>query len=81
VVRIKHPARDTKSREQSAPARKSSSALRALSAVDLPAHQGDRLLIDRSGVPALDRGKIRLPYLIAGTRAPAVAFEEVRRRG
>jgi hypothetical protein len=47
------------------------SALRRPSTVDLPAHQRDRLLVDRSRVPALDRGKIRkrVPDISRGSRA------------
>src|SRR5436305_4296467 len=39
----------------------------------------DRLLVDRRGVPGLDRHEVRLAGLIAGTRLPAMAFEEIRR--
>ena len=42
--------------------------LRSPSAVNLPARQRDRLLIDRSRVPALDRGKVRLPRLLGRNR-------------
>src|SRR5205814_2284713 len=52
----------------------------ALVPVDLPADMRDRLLIDRGGVPRLDRGEVRLARLIAGARAPAVPLEEGRRR-
>src|SRR6201986_3517099 len=52
-----------------------------LPAVDLPAHQRDRLLIDFRGVPGLDRGKVRLTGLVAGAGAPAMGFEEIRGRG
>ncbi len=55
-------------------------ALRRARAVDLAAHDGDRLLVDGRGVPALDGGEVRLALLIAGARAPAVALEECRRR-
>src|SRR5207247_3048079 len=61
-------------------ARDARSALRGAAAVDLPAHQGDRLLIDRGGVPALDRDEVRLSGLIPHAGAPAVALEEIRRR-
>src|SRR5262245_14209010 len=60
-----------------------SSALRgrAPTAVDLPAHERDRLLIDRGGIPSLDRREIGFAGLVPCARAPAVALEEVCRRG
>src|SRR5438477_9070683 len=52
-----------------------------LAAVDLAAHQRDRLLVDLRGVPFLDRGKIRLARLVAGTGAPAMRFQKIRGGG
>jgi hypothetical protein len=53
-------------------------ALPALS-VDLTAHDRDGLLIDRSGIPSLDRAEIGLAGLIAGSSGPAVALKEIGR--
>ncbi len=49
----------------------------ALLAVDCLADEGDGLLIDACGVPALDGGIIRLPLLVTRTTLPAMADEEV----
>src|SRR6476619_6716643 len=49
----------------------------SLPAVDLPAHQRDRLLIHPGRIPGLDRRKIRLAGLVAGAGAPAVGLEEI----
>src|SRR4029078_1537681 len=49
-------------------------------AVDLLAHQRDRLLIDTGGIPGLDGGEIRLARLVARARAPAMGFQESRGR-
>src|SRR5205085_1984219 len=59
--------------------RNARSRLRALMSVDLSAHQGDRLLIYRGGIPSLDGGEIRLSLLVTGARAPAMPLEEIRR--
>src|SRR5215208_6328286 len=58
-------------------------AARGLSAasVDLLAEKRDGPLVDRSGVPFLDRRKIGFSGLVARPRAPAMGLEEVRRRG
>ena len=45
--------------------------------VDLPAHDRDGLLIDLRGVPRLDRRKVRLARLVAGTCAPTMGFQEI----
>src|SRR3984957_169510 len=50
----------------------------SLPAVDLPAHQRDRLLIDLGRIPFLDRREIRLARLVTGAGAPAMGFEEIR---
>src|SRR5207237_1406 len=47
-----------------------------LTAVDLAAHQRDRLLIDAGRIPGLDRRKVRLARLVAGARAPAMGLQE-----
>src|SRR5215207_4082946 len=52
-----------------------------LAAVDLPAHQRDRFLIDACGIPGLDGGEVRLARLVARARAPAMGFQKVRGRG
>ena len=49
-------------------------------AVDLPAHDGDRLLVDLGGVPALDCREVRLTRLVAGAGNPAMAFRTWRSR-
>src|SRR5262245_47316627 len=49
-----------------------------LPAINLPAHQRDRLLVDARGVPGLDGGKVRLARLVAGARLPAMGAKEVR---
>src|ERR1700677_4751061 len=53
----------------------------SLPAVDLASHQRDRLLIDLSGVPFLDRCKVRLARLVAGAGAPAMGLQVIRGRG
>src|SRR5262245_61955187 len=52
-----------------------------LASVDLLADECDGALVDRSGVPGLDGGKIGLAGLISRARAPAMTSEEIRRRG
>src|SRR2546425_1819755 len=47
-------------------------------AVDLAAHQRDRLLINTRGVPGLDGSKIRLARLVARAGAPAMRLQKVR---
>src|SRR3712207_5163746 len=54
---------------------------RAVSPIDLLSKERDGPLIDRSGIPASDRGKIGFAGLIARARTSAVTPEEVRRRG
>jgi len=49
-------------------------------AFDLACHNGDRFLIDASGIPFLDHGEIRLPLLITNTRTPAFLTQEIRGR-
>ncbi len=49
--------------------------------VDLLADDGDRLLIDAGGVPALNGGEVGLARLIAGAPDPAMTFQEIRGRG
>jgi hypothetical protein len=44
----------------------------SLPAVDLPAHQRDRLLINACGVPGLDGREVGLARLVASAGAPAV---------
>ena len=51
-----------------------------LAAVDLAAHQRDRLLIDAGGIPGLDGGKVRLARLVARAGFPAMGLEKVRGR-
>src|SRR5438128_4217353 len=50
-------------------------------AVDLAAHQRDRLLINTRGIPGLDGSKIRLARLVARAGAPAMRLQKVRGRG
>src|SRR3989337_3377704 len=45
--------------------------------IDAPADDGDGLLIDAGGVPALDGGEVLLAGLIARAPDPAVAFEKI----
>src|SRR5260370_4922656 len=61
-------------------ARPSASRRDALPSVDLPADDRDGPLIDRSGIPCLDRCKIGFAGLVSGARAPAMALEELCRR-
>src|SRR5262245_14474933 len=49
----------------------------SLPAINLAAHQRDRLLVDAGGVPSLDSGEIRLARLVAGARLPAMGAQEV----
>lgn len=51
-----------------------------LAAIDLPAHERNRALIDRRRIPGLDGREIRLAGLVTRAGPPAVGFEEVRRR-
>src|SRR5580692_3948240 len=52
----------------------------SLAAVDLAAHDRDRLLINLGRIPGLDRREIRLARLIPGASAPAMRFQEIRGR-
>src|ERR1700722_17843501 len=61
-------------RKSGAPGRQTTSP----SAVDLPTHDRDRLLIDLRRVPGLDRREIRFARLITGAGPPAMGFEEIR---
>src|SRR5262249_50241669 len=45
--------------------------------VDLPADDGDGLLINVSRVPTLNGREVRLPRLIASTSYPAMGFQEI----
>src|SRR4051794_20240856 len=54
--------------------------LRGNAAVDLAPHQRDRPLIDRRGIPGLDRSEIRLARLVARAGAPAMGAQEGCRR-
>ena len=49
-------------------------------AVDLAAHQRDRLLIDAGGIPGLDGGEVRLARLVARAGAPAMGLQKIRGR-
>src|SRR5579859_3551270 len=55
-------------------------AIASLAAVDLEAHHRDGALIDAGRVPGLDGGEIRLAWLIACARAPAMRLEKTRGR-
>ena len=54
---------------------------RALSSVNLLANKRDGPLIDRSGIPCLDSCEIGFAWLVSRARAPAMALEEICRRG
>src|ERR1700675_195773 len=47
------------------------------SSVDPPADDGDGLLIDAGGVPALNGGEVGLALLVASAPNPAVTFQEI----
>src|SRR6266849_1512478 len=53
----------------------------ALSAIDLLANNRDGPLIDRSSIPCVDSCKIGFAGLVSCARAPAMALEEICRRG
>src|SRR6266702_7260903 len=52
-----------------------------LLSIDLLANKRDGALIDRSSIPCLDGCKIGFAGLVSCARAPAVALEEICRRG
>ena len=52
----------------------------ALLAVNRLADEGNRLLVDACGVPALDGGVVCLSLLVTGATLPAMADKEVGRR-
>src|SRR6476661_5475865 len=60
--------------------RKASRAEPLPAAIDLTAHDRNRLLVDLCGVPGLDGSEVGFARLIAGAGAPAVRFQEVRGR-
>src|SRR5215813_12932606 len=49
----------------------------APSPIDLLADDGDRLLIDACGVPALNGSEVRLAGLIAGAAYPPMPFQKI----
>src|SRR5262249_34109360 len=83
VMALLHYARVPvqKARRQGAARQPRASRQRALSAVDLLAHDSQRPLIDGSGVPGLNGGEIGLAGLVARARPPAVGAKKICRRG